>query len=111
MPFSTRSAFLTTAMVAVPLSVLAANGCGGSGGGNGTGSTRPPKTASGRPAPLGVENNGNLGRTLTDTKGRTLYLFQADMGTKSACSGACADAWPPLRARGKPVVGKGASRT
>src|SRR4051794_19426228 len=111
MPFSTRSAFLTTAMVVVPLSVLAANGCGSSGGGNRPGSPVPPRTASGRPATLGVENNGNLGRILADMKGRTLYVFEADMGTKSACSGACADAWPPLRARGKPLVGKGASRT
>src|SRR3954452_2366257 len=111
MPRSTRSAFLATAAV-VPLSVLAAVGCGGGGGGHAaTGATIPPTTAAGRPATLGIENNGNLGRILTDTKGRTLYLFQADTGTKSACSGACADAWPPLRARGKPVVGKGASRT
>lgn len=38
-----------------------------------------------------------------------LYLFQKDSGTKSACSGACASAWPPLRANGKPTVGTGAN--
>jgi predicted lipoprotein with Yx(FWY)xxD motif len=27
------------------------------------------------------------------------------MGTTSQCAGACAAAWPPLRATGKPVVG------
>ena len=41
--------------------------------------------------------------------GRTLYLFTKDSGTKSACSGACAAAWPPLRANGKPAAGSGAS--
>src|SRR4051812_38682580 len=111
MPLLTRNAFLTTAVVVVPLSVLAANGCGGGEGGNATGSTGPPKTSSGRPAILGVENNGNLGRILADTKGRTVYLFRADTGAKSACTGACAAAWPPLRAGGKLVVGKGASPT
>jgi hypothetical protein len=29
-------------------------------------------------------------------------------GTKSACTGACASAWPPLRASAKPTVGAGA---
>ena len=37
----------------------------------------------------------SLGTILTDGRGFTLYAFEADMGTKSACSGACAAAWPP----------------
>ena len=44
---------------------------------------------------------------LVDSQGRTLYLFEADSGTKSACSGACATAWPPLRDSGKPTAGTG----
>jgi predicted lipoprotein with Yx(FWY)xxD motif len=109
MPRNTRNAFLATALV-VPLFVLAAVGCGGGGGGKkANGSTTLPTTAGGRPATLGVENNNNLGEILADTKGRTLYLFQADVGRKSVCTGACAAAWPPLRAGGKPVVGNGAS--
>jgi predicted lipoprotein with Yx(FWY)xxD motif len=107
MPRSKRNAFLATAVV-VPLSVLAAGGCGG-GGNDATGSTVPPPTADGRPATLGVEKNGNLGNILADTRGRTLYLFQADTGTRSVCTGACAATWPPLRAATKPVVGAGAS--
>jgi predicted lipoprotein with Yx(FWY)xxD motif len=54
-----------------------------------------------------VANNGSLGKILVDSQGRTLYLFQADSGTKSACTGACATAWPPLRVSGKPVAGSG----
>jgi predicted lipoprotein with Yx(FWY)xxD motif len=34
-------------------------------------------------------------------------LFKADVGTKSACAGACATAWPPLLATGKPTAGTG----
>jgi predicted lipoprotein with Yx(FWY)xxD motif len=37
----------------------------------------------------------SLGTILADGQGRTLYLFEKDMGTNSSCSGACAVAWPP----------------
>ncbi|MCU1457530.1 MAG: hypothetical protein JWL73_1622 [Actinomycetia bacterium] len=49
-----------------------------------------------------------LGNTLVNSKGRTLYLFKKDSGTTSACTGACATAWPPLTVTGKPSVGHGA---
>ena len=42
-----------------------------------------------------------------DGNGRTLYLFEADKGTMSKCGGACASAWPPLTAGGKPTAGSG----
>ena len=51
----------------------------------------------------------SLGTVLVDSQGRTLYLFKADRGTKSACAGACASAWPPLRVSGTPTVGGGAA--
>lgn len=38
------------------------------------------------------------GKTLVDAKGMTLYTFDKDMGGKSACSGKCAENWPPLMA-------------
>ena len=37
---------------------------------------------------------------LTNAKGFTLYSFAPDTATKSACSGACAAAWPPQTASG-----------
>jgi predicted lipoprotein with Yx(FWY)xxD motif len=37
-----------------------------------------------------------LGVILTDGRGRTLYAFAADRGTRSRCTGACARVWPPL---------------
>jgi predicted lipoprotein with Yx(FWY)xxD motif len=38
----------------------------------------------------------------------TVYLFEADKGTSSACSGACAKAWPPVTTSGQPTVSSGA---
>jgi predicted lipoprotein with Yx(FWY)xxD motif len=35
---------------------------------------------------------------LTNAKGFALYSFAPDTATKSACSGACATAWPPQKA-------------
>ena len=92
----------------VPLAALAVGGCGGGGGGdNASSAGAPPKLASGRTATISIENNGDLGKILVDGKGRTLYLFKKDLGTKSECTGGCASAWPPLRASGKPAGGRG----
>jgi predicted lipoprotein with Yx(FWY)xxD motif len=96
--------FLSGGVLAV-LAALAA-GCGGSGGGATAATPAPPKTSSGQPAAVGVANTG-LGQILVDSKGLTLYLFKADQSTKSACTGACATAWPPLLVQGKPTVGSG----
>ncbi len=91
----------------VPLAALAVAGCGG-GSSGASASPKPPKTASGAPATVGVAKTG-LGKILVDSQGRTLYLFKKDSGTKSECTGACASAWPPLRANGKATVGSGAN--
>ena len=53
----------------------------------------------------------DLGRVLVDAKGHTLYLFLKDRNGKSACSGMCAQYWPPLVARGKPKAGSGVKAT
>src|ERR1700754_4997842 len=90
---------LLTAMAAIALTALAISACGGGG------SADPPKTANGKTATVGVASVGGLGQILVDSHGRTLYLFQKDAGTKSACTGECATIWPPLRATGKPVAG------
>jgi predicted lipoprotein with Yx(FWY)xxD motif len=36
------------------------------------------------------------GSALVDGAGRALYLFEADKGTTSACSGPCTQVWPPV---------------
>jgi predicted lipoprotein with Yx(FWY)xxD motif len=43
-----------------------------------------------------------LGQILVDSRGLSLYLFEADRGTTSACYGACAQYWPPLLTHGSP---------
>ena len=48
-----------------------------------------------------------LGTILVNARGRSLYLFQKDKNGKSACSGACAKAWPPLMTSGKPKAAGG----
>jgi predicted lipoprotein with Yx(FWY)xxD motif len=105
-----RSIIFLTWAVAIPLVALVAAGCGGDSGGGGgpSAAAAPPKTASGQAATVGV-GSGDLGKILVDPKGRTLYLFKKDSGTRSACFGACARNWPPLRSNGKPTVGSGAN--
>ena len=103
----TRSRRITSlaGAAAVPLAALALAGCGGSG--NATASAPPTQTSKTQTSTVDVADSG-LGKILVDAKGRTLYLFEKDSGTKSTCSGACATDWPPLRSDGKPTAGAGA---
>jgi predicted lipoprotein with Yx(FWY)xxD motif len=106
---SARISLLITIAASAP-AALAVTACGGSGADVTTSSGGPvtvmaPKTASGTPATVGLANSGGLGRILVDSQGRTLYLFQKDVGATSACSGECAAAWPPLRTTGQPSAG------
>ncbi len=47
--------------------------------------------------------HSSKGTYLTDGSGRALYLWVADSNGKSSCSGACAQAWPPLTTTGQPT--------
>lgn len=98
-------AFLAGA-AAVALIALAASGCGGSSSGT-SAAVVAPKSASGQAATIGTANVASLGNVLVDSQGRTVYLFQKDSGTTSACLGPCASAWPPIRGNGSPTVGSG----
>jgi predicted lipoprotein with Yx(FWY)xxD motif len=103
---------LIAGLAAVPVIALVAAGCGGGGYGGGDDSAAaspPPKTASGHATTIGTASEGNLGTILVDSQGRTLYLFEKDSGTSSACFGACAKAWPPLRNSEMPTVDSGLS--
>jgi predicted lipoprotein with Yx(FWY)xxD motif len=82
----------------------------GSGGGYGSGgatSTPTPAAASGSGATVKTASGGP-GRFLVDAEGRALYLWVADKGSTSTCSGGCAQAWPPLTTTGKLQAGSGA---
>ena len=106
----TRLFRLAAPAVAVAL-VLAA--CGGAGTSSSSGSGSTPSAGSAKPGTSTTSNSsnaasvvgtmtGSLGTFLVDGKGRALYLWEADHGSRSACSGACAQAWPPLTVTGTP---------
>jgi predicted lipoprotein with Yx(FWY)xxD motif len=48
--------------------------------------------------------SGSHGTYLVSSSGRALYLWMADKNGKSACSGSCAAAWPPLVVTGTPTA-------
>jgi predicted lipoprotein with Yx(FWY)xxD motif len=79
-----------------------------SGGGYGTPAPATAKPSANQGAAAVKVAHGPLGAHLVNANGRTLYLFEADKGTKSACTGACAKAWPPLTTTGKPKASGGA---
>ena len=60
-------------------------------------------------ATVALADNATLGtEILVDADGRTLYLFEKDDGAdESYCSGACAEAWPPLTSAGQASAGDG----
>lgn len=69
----------------------------------GSGNTNPPATTTpttgGGTAPViqtaTVTVKEKSETVLTDARGMTLYYFTADSATQSACSGSCAQMWPP----------------
>jgi predicted lipoprotein with Yx(FWY)xxD motif len=101
------------APTAVALSAIAIAACGSGS------SSKHTSTGTSAPAPSSAQSStsassgtvdlakSSLGPILIDSQGRTLYLWQADTGTKSTCTGACASAWPPLVTTSKPTAGSG----
>ncbi len=103
---------------------LALAACGSdSSASSGYGATNPPTTAvttttvpgpdttAGGPvqaatATVSVSTSPTLGEYLVGPDGHTLYVFDKDQGTTSACSGGCADNWPALTADA-PTAGTG----
>ena len=108
------------ALAATALLTLFAAGCGSSGySSHGSSSTGAPATSGGyaatpaattpaatTPAAAPASSSGALatkrasGATVLAAGPRhlTVYLFEADRGASSACSGACAAVWPPVPA-------------
>ena len=78
-----------------------------------TADTAVPDTATAGTAEATVvlATDATLGDHLTDGEGRTVYLFELDQGTTTACTGGCASTWPPLVADGTPTGGDGIDST
>ena len=93
--------------VLVTFALLAGCGGGGNGGPYGT-STSTPATSgssgSGTIATQSVAVQGQQETVLTDSRGYTLYYFDPDTPTTSACTGSCAQTWPPVTASGTSVT-------
>ena len=68
-------------------------------------------TARADAAPTLTVRSSPWGKIVFDGKGRALYAFTADRAGRSACSGACAEAWPPYLLRGSLRAGAGTKRT
>lgn len=80
---------------------LAACGSSSSSGGSGT-TSASQATVSAKKVP-------GYGTVLVNSSGQALYLLTSDPSGASKCTGACAKAWPPLKATGKPTAGPGAT--
>jgi predicted lipoprotein with Yx(FWY)xxD motif len=74
-------------------------------GGGGTSTSSPSGAMSG--ATVQTTDNADFGTILTDADGNTLYLFEQDQGTTTACTTGCSSTWPALVADGKPIAGDG----
>ena len=112
--------FSFAALAVVGALVLAACG-GGSSTSSSSGSGSTPSYGTAKPSTSNTSNSSgaasvvstktsSLGTFLVDGNGRALYLWDADHGSKSTCSGACAQAWPPLTTPGTPKA-SGAVKT
>jgi len=87
--------------------VLVVAACGGSSNGSGSGGSTESSSSGGSTQ---VEtHSGPLGTYLTDSKGRTLYMFASDSPTTSSCTGQCLTYWPPLTTTGTPTANVGAT--
>jgi predicted lipoprotein with Yx(FWY)xxD motif len=52
-------------------------------------------------------HSSKFGRILFDARGFALYAFTRDRAGRSACTGACARAWPPYVVKMLPKAGTG----
>ena len=69
------------------------------------------KSSNAKSTTVSTASNAKLGAILVDSHGLTLYDFQKDSATKSACYGSCAKIWPPLMSGGAPQAAGGAQQS
>ena len=103
------------APLAVALLAAACSSASSSTSGGVSASSAPASSAAASASPAGASSaavikttTGSAGTFLTDGSGRTVYLFMKDGMNQSACSGACAAAWPPVTASGTVTPSGGA---
>jgi predicted lipoprotein with Yx(FWY)xxD motif len=108
--------FRVAGLLALAISAIAVAGCGSSSSSTSSASAATPaaspasSTTSTAAAAAGITiktATGSAGTYLVGPNGKAIYLWAADTGDKSSCSGACATAWPPVTTTGKPTAGAG----
>ena len=106
--FSSRKASLAI-LVGGPLAAAAVLAACSSGTHSSSSTPAPPASGGASAASTVDAHTANGSTFLTDSTGRSLYLFGSDTKTMSTCSDACATAWPPLTAKAAPTAGTGAT--
>ena len=108
MPLMKRLPMAVKLGVPVAAGLLAA-ACGTAAGSTTAGSAPTGTPASGSTTATVIESHaGSAGSFLTNASGRAVYLWAADSMNKSMCSGACAQAWPPVTSMGQVTAAHGA---
>ncbi|HET8815562.1 MAG TPA: hypothetical protein VFM51_11500 [Solirubrobacterales bacterium] len=105
---------ITYVLCLLAVLAVALGGCGGGddsttegAGGNGgdqTSASESNEESGGGPAKVFRADTAEYNEILFDESGYTLYRFDKDKGSESACYGACAKKWPPLLTEGQPVA-------
>jgi predicted lipoprotein with Yx(FWY)xxD motif len=109
MPLMKRLPMAVKLGVPVAAGLLAA-ACGTAAGSTTAGSAPTGTPASGSTTATVIESHaGSAGSFLTNASGRAVYLWAADSMNKSMCSGACAQAWPPVTSMGQVTAAHGAN--
>lgn len=102
-----RAKQLTVAMIAVGALALIGAGSGDDWRGEGVATASASNaSADSKGAKIKLRLKRSPYGKVLFANGFALYLFTADGGSGSACTGECAQAWPPLEA-GKVAAGKG----
>lgn len=103
------------------VAALGLSACGGGGGAYGAGTSSATSGSStssesglncasgAQVCTKSLKVGGQTKTALADTKGLTLYYFTPDTSTTVACTGSCAQTWPPLMATSNSVMGTGLS--
>jgi predicted lipoprotein with Yx(FWY)xxD motif len=101
-------ALAVTASMAVTMAACATNNDPGVPAGSGSqsattvapaGAAAPaaaPTTTAAPKATVATATNATFGTIFVDASGKTLYTFDKDTSTASACTGGCASTWPAL---------------
>jgi len=84
-------------------------GCASSGGSSSGAPAGGGGASSASSAATVAVHSGPMGSFLTDSSGKSLYMFASDTATKSSCNSVCVRYWPPLTTTGTPEAMSGAN--